>query len=214
MLIRYNNSRLKWFAPYRRYHRHKSTKIIVGHTVAHYTLGFVHNQHWEEQNSLTAPQLYCYSIYELYKRQACNNNKHHTNKTYQILLHWLCFRHLYLAYWLITLLRMASYIVHFKRQWKLLSACSVPWWRLVIKWLKHQCTFYFGFGCEHLPVRFFKIIHIRYWFHNHAIVSKPFSSKFLLIKNDMIKSTKITIFWNDSWFSSKIFVAHYWATAH
>jgi len=43
------------------YHRHKSTKM-VSYTSAHITeTVFAHDQHWEEQSSLSSPQLYRHS---------------------------------------------------------------------------------------------------------------------------------------------------------
>jgi len=34
---------------------------MVSHTVAHHRIGFTHEQHGEEQNTLSSPQLYCHS---------------------------------------------------------------------------------------------------------------------------------------------------------
>jgi len=41
------------------YHRHKSTKSVASYTSAHITeTVFAHDQHWEEQSTLSSPQLY------------------------------------------------------------------------------------------------------------------------------------------------------------
>jgi len=34
---------------------------MISHTVGHYKIDFAHDQHGEEQNTLSSPQLYCHS---------------------------------------------------------------------------------------------------------------------------------------------------------